>query len=304
MAISLFTGLFATWVTGWLLRSRKVGVQEERSKHFDWYQIAYMLGLGLGIGSGLFSLNIFPSWPPASALDRMITLVLPAIVIIEIISAFRCLTNWTISGLRVILALAMARVLLHGSVYLAQSSDAWTTLQSRLFFIACPIVLIIGWVVLSRQAGQAGAMSVAISIALAIQASGIAIMLGGYLKGGSAAIPLAAALIGPILGLMLTSCLQSNSQHDAAALSSTSRIGLVGLSSLLIVGHFFGRLSTVHAVFLGLAPLFGAAVEFLPRRWKKPTLVGSIRLILVLVPLIWVCVQAKWEFDLKLGRLL
>ena len=81
-------------------------------------------------------------------------------------------------------------------------------------------------------------------------------------------------------------------------------IGVVGLFGVLFIGRFFGRLSTGCTVVILLAPLLCWVSETPLLRHRKPWFIGSVRLLLVAIPLAAVLALAKLEFDQKMAPLL
>ena len=68
---------------------------------------------------------------------------------------------------------------------------------------------------------------------------------------------------------------------DAARSAAPIGVAVVGLSSLLVIGRFFGELRTDHAVLLFVAPLL-AWIPELPRlRRMPPWARGLLRVLLV-----------------------
>ena len=103
----------------------------------------------------------------------------------------------------------------------------------------------------------------------------VTVMLSGYASGGQVGLPLAAALMGV----------------TAAALVLTRKtprtgplgVAIVGLFSLLVIGRFFGELTSAHAIVLLCAPLLGWSTE-LPYVRRLPSWArGLARVILVAV---------------------
>jgi hypothetical protein len=143
---------------------------------------------------------------------------------------------------------------------------------------------------------SSASVSIAFALAMTIQSTGILIMLAGYLQGGAAAFPLGAATVGTVASLYL---LTSHPNVHAP-------IGLcvVGLGSLLMIGRFFGGLSTEVALVLLLAPLLCWGTEWLPLRCRPGWVVGLLRLLLVAIPLTALLLQAKRKFDRDTAPLL
>jgi hypothetical protein len=113
-------------------------------------------------------------------------------------------------------------------------------------------------------------------------------MLSGYASGGQLGLPLAAALAGAAAASLVL--------RDTAGLSAALGPAVVGLFSLLVIGHFFGELTTSHALLLGLAPLLCWLPEVPLVRRAPAWLRGLARLALVAVPLGVALVQAQQQF--------
>jgi hypothetical protein len=79
---------------------------------------------------------------------------------------------------------------------------------------------------------------------------------------------------------------------------------VVGLFGLLFIGLYFGRLSTAAALAMLLAPLLCWATEIPILRNRSPRIVGSLRLVLVAIPLLVVLSLAKRDFDRNMAPLL
>jgi hypothetical protein len=121
-------------------------------------------------------------------------------------------------------------------------------------------------------------------------------MLAGYLAGGEAAIVLAAALGGAALA--------SRSIGAGAATQGTIGVGVVGLFGLLLVGRFFGRLSTGAAITMLFAPLLCWVAEWPPLERQKPWLKAALCLALVAIPLAFVLAAAQLHFNREMAPLL
>lgn len=252
------------------------------------------LAIGLLLGYGVLRLPL--RWPPANGLDRLLQVLLPLVLVIEAIVASR---NWSpklIWSFRLGLAVVAARILLHDSIYLGGSRTSWTLLTSSSVFVASAALFALLWVGSMRLAERTAGWAGSVSLALTLQSAGLATMLAGYLSGGAAALPLAGSLLGTAAAWRLAG-------HKTPAPGSIA-VGVVGLAGLLIVSHFFGRLSPVQACGLFFAPLAGWILEFSPAWPKRVWLRESLRLVMVAVPLIAVLVLAKSRFDRDTAPLL
>jgi hypothetical protein len=72
---------------------------------------------------------------------------------------------------------------------------------------------------------------------------------------------------------------------------------------LLFIGRFFGQLSTGRALAILLAPLLCWITELPRLRRQNPWFVGSLRLVLVMIPLAVVLFLAKRDFDRDMAPL-
>jgi hypothetical protein len=113
-------------------------------------------------------------------------------------------------------------------------------------------------------------------------------MFSGYLTGGKLGLPLAAALIGTaVASLALTG--QANRMASLG-------VGLIGLFGLLMIGRFFGSLTTTHALLLFLALLLCWVPEAPYVVKLRPWLRGILRVALVAVPVVLVVLQSHQQF--------
>jgi len=298
--------------------------------------VAPVLAFCAGLLAGYRVLEFEWSWPPANALNRFLMMVLPATVILELLvglaetvcfgakvsnktrfdespmpepspaqSAGRVL-RIPVTALRLSLFFFLGPILLHGSVYLQDGGrgnpEAWTPLISVMMLCGSVGLLTLTVILLNRLSQRSAAVSVPLSLALAILSAGIATMLAGYIKGGAASIPLAAALIGTSVASPLLVSFVRSSRGDV--LHGTIVIGVVGLFSLLCIGRFFGQVSGLSAIVIYLSPLLCWISEIPQWRLKAVWQVSSVRLIAVCIPLATVLIVAKSNFDQKMAPLL
>lgn len=86
----------------------------------------------------------------------------------------------------------------------------------------------------------------AVSLVVTCVGAAIIVMLSGYATGGEVAFPLA----GSIAGASVATLLLARSSRATGPIG----IAVVGLFSVLVMGHFFGELTTPHAALLLFAP--------------------------------------------------
>ena len=249
---------------------------------------ACILGIAIGACVGCRVLELAPHWPPVDALDRFLFILLPASIMVELIAGFARVPRPMAWVLRVGLAAVAGRVLLHGSSYLDGSASDWTVGQARVALVVCAVLLTTVWSLLAWLMQRSPGVSIPIAVSQTCVASGLALMLSGYLTGGKAALPLAAGLAGATIALRLVS--------SRTAGTGTVGIGVVSVFGILILGRFFGELSTGRAVAIFLAPLLCWATELPVFRTRKPWLVATLRLALVALPLAAVLLLAQRDF--------
>ncbi|MBC8355246.1 MAG: hypothetical protein H8E66_24995 [Planctomycetes bacterium] len=273
-----------------------------RSAIATWLNSTCVLAIGVGLAAGYSVLSLHLAWPPRNGLDRLLTIVVPLALIIELISGVERVPRWVAWFLRISLTATIPRILLHGSVYLSRSDNDWTLWQASLAMALCGALLAGAWSLLSCLSERSPGVSIPLALCLSIQCAGLTVMLAGYIKGGAAAIPLAAALVATSIGAKLVS--KRTSPQTNIGWPAILGIGVVGLFGLLFIGRFFGRLSTERAIVMLLAPLLCWVTETSLLRDRKPWLVGSIRLVFVAIPLMMVLAVAKHDFDRDMGPLL
>jgi hypothetical protein len=248
-----------------------------RTTRSSWVDAGWVLGLGAGIYVGCWMLGLWPHWPPLEDLDRLLILVIPAVLVVELVAAIPHMPQWLPWVIRLVVAGSAARVMLHGSSYLADlggpEARLWSPAQAWLILGLLGAALATVWIVLALLARTAPGVSLVVSLAVATVASALSIMMSGYATGGQAGLPLAGALLGgSIVGLVL-----AGAKRQTAPLG----VGIVSLFSLLIMGRFFGELLWAHAVVLFCAPLVAWLPELPGVRRMPPWARGIARVVLV-----------------------
>ncbi len=259
-----------------------------------------------GLIAGYYLLNFSLPWPPGDSLGRFLLILLPAVVALELSPGLFGRSEKFIWSLRFLLCASAARILLHGSVYLSDEAsnhaDAWSVLQQAGFMIGSTALLFAVWFSFVRLSKKSEPCSIVFSFAMAIQCAGLATMLAGYIKGGTAAIPFAGTLAGTAIAVIMKK--SRRLEFDREKLDGVIGLGVISLFSLLTVGRFFGNISSWCAIFIFLAPLgcFVTNLSFVKNLHSWQIIV--LRLILVSMPLAAIQYLAKQEFDQKMGPLL
>jgi hypothetical protein len=264
------------------------------------------LGVGLGFLAGCWSLRLRPHWPPLEDRDRLLLILLPTIVGVEVVAAFAGRSRGLVWLLRLMVAAGTAPVLLHNTSYLTDlagpGTREWAPAQTWMNLTGMAAALAGVWTALTllvRRTGrhanllaaEAEAMterSVPLAVALVLAGAAVTVMLSGYASGGEMGLPLAAALAG-VVGASLA---LRRPFYGEGALS----VAVVGLFALLVMGRFFGQLATGYAALL----FFGLLLCWLPElpyvRRLGPRLRGLARVALMAVPVAVALTLAQQKF--------
>lgn len=258
--------------------------------------LALVAGVTTGFVVGYLVLQLRVRWPPGNGLDRLLTIVLPSAVVIEWLATMERLPRWAAWLTRLGLLAITPRILLHGSVYLSEFGNRWNPAQLTFALATCAILAAGLMGLMFWQSHRVGGALASLSLALALLAAAGTIMLAGYVTGGAAALPPAAALAGGALAARL---LRPAPDFDALV-----SLGVVSLGGLLFIGKYFGGLSMGQILAILAAPLLSWIVELPPLRKWNPLLAGAVGLLLVAVPLLTVLTLAKRKFDRDTAPLL
>ena len=214
--------------------------------------LGWVLGLALGVYAGCWLLSLWPHWPPRDCADRLLILVLPAALIVELLASLPATPGWLGIALRLIVVAGAAPVLLYGSQYVA-GTQAWSPGLMWLVLGGLAAALALQWLLVALLVRRAPGMAMPAMLAGVCGGAGVTIMLSSYATGGQLGLPLAAALGGAALATLTSAGLRG----------SVSWVGptVAGLFSLLVIGHFFGQLKTTHAAILFAAPLLAWLLE-------------------------------------------
>jgi hypothetical protein len=256
-----------------------------------WIAAGGAIGLGVGLLAGAWLLGVPLRFPPREDLDRLLLVLLPAVVGVEVVSAVVRLRPVIAWSLRLMIAAGAARVLLHGSVYIAGSGDASATSPGQMWLMLAglALALIANWSLLDRLADRGAGRSVVLSLALTAGGAGTTVMLSGYATGGELGFPLAAGLVGAAAASLIFA--------ETPDLRGAIGVGIVGLFSLLVVGRFFGNLTTANLAVLLAAPLLAWLPELLPVRRAGPCARSVARVVLVATPVAIVLILAAQKFS-------
>ena len=231
-------------------------------------KLAGLLSCTVGIACGEYVLRLHLNWPPTNGLDRFLTLVLPLVLGVELMIVFTIRRPWMAWLWRVALALTIPIILLYGSVYLTRGAELdrypW---QAGTRVVLCGGLLASVWGLIVGLSQRCPGISIPCSLGISTLCAGLTVMMAGYLKGGAAAFPLAAALLATTVGMRrVWTCRVTSADWRASALLG---LGIVSLYGVLFIGRFFGGLSTGRALAMLSAPLLCWVSELLPLRHRQ-----------------------------------
>jgi hypothetical protein len=212
---------------------------------------AAVLGVGSGYYVGIWLLGVRPHWPPREDQDRLLFLLFPVVLIVEVVAVFAGRFRWLAWLPRVAIAALAARILLDNSTYLTDLSGPgtreWSPTESVLILSILAVALAGVWALLALLMRRAPNRSAPLAVAVVCAGAAVAVMLSGYATGGPPALALAAAIVGATVA--------SFALPHPPNLTGVLGLGIVGLFALVVVGRFFGSLTTANAAALLFAPL-------------------------------------------------
>jgi hypothetical protein len=241
-----------------------------------------VLGVGLGLFVGCWWLGVRPHWPPREDQDRLLLILFPAALAVELAALIPGRLARAAWLLRLTLAAGAAPLLLYNSSYLADlagpGTREWTPARAALILGGLAAVLAGVWAALTLLAQRGGGRAVPLALALVCAGAAVTVMLSGYASGGQLGLPLAAALVGTLAASPVLA--------KAPDVRGITGLAVVGLFALVVIGRFFGELATGGAVVLFLGPLLCWLPELPLLRRLGPRLRGSARVALVAVPVV------------------
>jgi hypothetical protein len=284
----------------WVAALGALGAWLGRAARPAWASAGGVLGVGIGFLAGCWVLGVRPHWPPREDQDRLLLVLWPAAVGVELVAVVLGTFHGLVWAPRVVVASLAAWVLLYQSSYLADlvgpGSREWTPAQAGLILSGLAVILLGVWAASAMlvrrqtlpQPERWQGFSVVLALALACVGAAVTVMLSGYATGGQLGLPLAGALAGAVAASLLT--------PKSPNLEGVVGLGVVGLFALLVIGCFFGGLTRANAALLFFAPLLGWLPELPYARRMGPLLRGGVRVALTVVPVAVAFVLAQQKF--------
>ncbi len=234
---------------------------------------SWAIGAGVLAASGVT--DRWPNWPALEDRSRILTVLVPLTVVVETLTA-RMRSGRAAWVVRVGLAAVATPILLHNTVYLTDlngpNSAEWSPAQATIVLGGLAGILALVWTTLSCLQSRTSTPAVLWVLVLDASAAAFTVMLSGYYRGGLLGLGLAGALAGATVASYIT--------HPQPTNRGSLGMGVVGIFAVVLVGRFFGSLSTSFAAWLLLAPLLAWTVELPPLRTLAPGWRGAGRLVL------------------------
>jgi hypothetical protein len=259
--------------------------QWRRSACWNW-------AIGAGVLAASGATDQWPHWPALEDRARFLTLVVPLTLVVETMAATMRSGGvaWIV---RLGLAAVVAPILLRDTIYLADlngpNSAEWTPAQATIVLCGLAALLALVWAMLSWLQSRTSTPAVLWVLVLDALATAGTVMLSGYYRGGLLGLGVA----GAIAGATLASCIAQPRSQTGGSLG----MSVIGIFAVLLVGRFFGTLSTGLATCLLLAPLLAWTIELPRLRTLAPGWRSAGRLACVAVPLIVVVIVAQRQFS-------
>jgi hypothetical protein len=260
-----------------------------RTPHPARSALGWTFGIALALLLGNWALGFDLQWPPKEDRYRFLLLVLPAAVAAEAIAAVPKVPRWGAWLLRLMVAVAAGRILLHGSVYLEDPGEIdlgqWTSEQRMRYFGGLAMALFVVWALLGLLLHISPSRSVPLALAVACGGAAVTIMFSGSATDGQLGLALAAAIAGATAASFLV--------KEPPSGTAPIAIGVVGLFALLLGGRFFADLTSTHAALLFAIPLLCWFTELPLLRELKPLPRAGLRILLIGIVLAGVAYQAQ-----------
>jgi hypothetical protein len=250
---------------------------------------SWAIGAGVLAASG--ATDQWPHWPPLEDRARFLTLLVPLTLAVETLAATTRLGRvaWI---MRLGLAAVVAPILLHNSVYLADlngpDSAEWLPAQATIVVCGLAALLALVWAMLSWLQSRTSTPAVLWVLVLDALATAGTVMLSGYYRGGLLGLGLAGALAGATLASYIA--------QPKSPTSGSLGMSVIGIFAVVLMGRFFGTLSTSLAACLLLAPLLAWTVELPRLRKLAPLWRAAGRLTCVAIGLMVVVMVAQRKF--------
>lgn len=254
-------------------------------------QLAWIVGLAVGVYAGCAMLRQWPQWPPGEDRQRLLTILLPLAVAIDA-ALFAIKRPWIAGVLRLAMAASISPALLYRTSYLADlagpGSAEWSTSVAALHLLSTAAIVVLVWTSLAKWQSRTTDTALAAVLAITAVAAGVTVVLSGYLLGG---------LVGVIWASALTSIAVASVAFDRPqAHGQFLAVAMLGIGGVLVMGRYFGALALPQALAIAFAPTMVWLGE-IPRLQRLPARLRlTLQASIVSLPLLIVVMNAALKF--------
>src|SRR5436190_10394904 len=165
--------------------------------------VGSVLGIAAGFYVGCWMLGFRPHWPPSEDQDRLLLILFPAVLGLELLAAFPGRLRWLIGLARLGVAAGAAPILLHNSIYLTDAAgpgtQEWSPAQAWMIPAGLALAMASVWAALLVLDRRTPGRSLPLAVSLACAGAAVTVMLSGYASGGQLGLPLAAGLAAVVI---------------------------------------------------------------------------------------------------------
>lgn len=230
------------------------------------------LAVAVGLGVGVYFLGLRPHFPPTEAADRLLFVLLPAVVVAELVAL---VGKKVATVARSVVAFSAMPVIVFGSTYVTDvggpGTRQWSTaVTAGIYAGAGAAITSVVWLTV-RLAQRTKSPTSLVALAITSVGAAVAVMLSGSARDGQLGLALGAAAMG-----VAAACWLLRAKIDP---SGAVGVTTVVQAAVLLLGWLFADLSPWHAVAIALAPLLAWIPELcLPR--GRPRIRAGLRLAL------------------------
>jgi hypothetical protein len=142
--------------------------------------LGWVLGISAAFNLGAHLMGLLPEWGVKEVRHRMLFVVVPAAIVVELIAAFAHVPRWVAGPLRVVVAAGAGMALLHGSVDL----ERWTTEEKSMWLGGLAAAPIVVWSLLGLLMHLAPSRGVPLALAVVCAGAAVTIMFSGSATDG------------------------------------------------------------------------------------------------------------------------
>lgn len=261
----------------------------------EWItRLGFGWSIAVGFAIGYIATLGLPRWPPIESHEWILVAILPAVLAIATLSAFRKSSWWLVGVGRLLFSVGMPILLLQS--YLKYE---WSVLSMAVWLCGLGLSGFLAWWFLRKLEDGANQICEQVSInsgwwlpgagSLVAGGTGMTIMLSGSQTIGQLGLTLAAVLTATGIGFVIPRRIKSAQGYVDGAYPI--------LMGLWLVGYFYADLAAWHVITLFLGYQVAWLGEWSPIRSLAPWQNGVLRLVGVTVVTASVVASAALKFS-------